>query len=167
MEIVTLDRIDRKLINALQRSNLEPTRALADSVHISQPTCLRRIRHLRETGVIKADVSIVDPFDLNHGLVAFLEVSLADQSEERMREFEERAMKETEVLQCYLISGEFDFFLLVHVIDMDAYYNFIRRVISAGGNIRHFESRFPMKRVKFSTRIVFDERALAVEVRAK
>ncbi len=55
---------------------------------------------------------------------------------------------------------------MVHVIDMDAYYQFVRRVISGSGNVRHFQSRFPMKRAKFATRITFDEKAATIAVRA-
>lgn len=160
-----LDKVDRKLLNLLQKDNQLPTRVLAEKVHISQPTCLRRVRELREAGIINADVSLVDPFALGFGMLAFLEVSLNNQSDEHMQEFEARMGKEPEVLQCYFVSGDYDYFLVVHVIDMDAYYQFVRRVISGSGNVRHFQSRFPMKRAKFVTRIAFDEKAPEVQVR--
>lgn len=161
----TLDKVDRKLLNMLQKDNQTPTRTLADAVHISQPTCLRRIRDMREAGIIAADVAMIDPFALGYGMLAFLEVSLENQSDERMQEFETRMNKEGEVMQCYFVSGDYDYFLVVHVVDMDAYYQFVRRAISGSGNVRHFQSRFPMKRAKFDTRIAFDEKAAAVQVR--
>ncbi|HEY4316890.1 MAG TPA: Lrp/AsnC family transcriptional regulator [Herbaspirillum sp.] len=160
-----LDKVDRKLLNLLQKDNRIPTRTLAEKLHISQPTCLRRIRDLREMGVISAEVAMVDPFALGYGMLAFLEISLADQSDAHMQEFELRMGKEAEVMQCYFVSGEYDYFIVVHVINMDAYYQFVRRVISGSGNVRHFHSRFPMKRAKFATRIAFDEKAAEVEVR--
>jgi Lrp/AsnC family leucine-responsive transcriptional regulator len=120
---------------------------------------------LREAGVISAEVAMVDPFALGYGMLAFLEISLTDQSDEHMREFETRMNKEAEVMQCYFVSGEYDYFLAIHVIDMDAYYQFVRRVISGSGNVRHFHSRFPMKRAKFSTKISFDEKAETLSVR--
>ncbi len=161
----TLDKVDRKLLNLLQKDNQTPTRTLADKLHISQPTCLRRIRDMREAGIISADVAMVDPFALGYGMLAFLEVSLANQADEKMQEFEARMGKESEVMQCYFVSGDYDYFLVVHVVDMDAYYQFVRRAISGSGNVRHFQSRFPMKRAKFDTRIAFDEKAAAVQVR--
>jgi Lrp/AsnC family leucine-responsive transcriptional regulator len=161
----TLDKIDRKLLNLLQKDNQTPTRSLADKVHISQPTCLRRLRDLREAGIICADVAMIDPFALGYGMLAFLEVSLGNQSDEQMLEFETRMGKEPEVMQCYFVSGDYDYFLVVHIVDMDAYYQFVRRAISGSGNVRHFQSRFPMKRAKFDTRIAFDEKAGAVQVR--
>jgi Lrp/AsnC family leucine-responsive transcriptional regulator len=90
---------------------------------------------------------------------------LINQAEELMREFETRMIKEPEVMQCYFISGEFDYFIAVHVYDMDAYYQFVRRAISGSGNVRHFQSRFPMKRAKFTTKILFDEKEFEIQVR--
>ncbi len=160
-----LDKVDRKLLNLIQKDNQTPTRVLAEKLHISQPTCLRRIRELREAGVISAEVVMVDPFALGYGMLAFLEVSLTNQADGYMREFETRMNKEAEVQQCYFVSGEYDYFLAIHVVDMDAYYQFVRRAISGSGNVRHFHSRFPMKRSKFSTRIAFDEKAEELSVR--
>lgn len=65
----TLDKLDRKLLNLLQKDNQTPTRVLADKLHISQPTCLRRIRELREAGVISAEVAMVDSFALGYGML--------------------------------------------------------------------------------------------------
>ncbi|GGI20552.1 MAG: Lrp/AsnC family transcriptional regulator [Oxalicibacterium faecigallinarum] len=161
----TLDKVDRRLLNLLQKNNQISTRELADAVHISQPTCLRRIRDMRDAGIISADVAMIDPFALGYGMLAFLEVSLDNQSDEHMQAFESNMAREAEVMQCYFVSGDYDYFLVVHVVDMDAYYQFVRRVISGSGNVRHFQSRFPMKRAKFDTRIAFDEKAAEVEVR--
>lgn len=162
----TLDMVDRKLLNLLQQDNQTPTRMLAEQLHVSQPTCLRRIRELREAGIISANVAMVDPFALGYGMLAFLEISLINQSDDCMVQFETGMQQEPEVMQCYFVSGEFDYFLAVHVIDMDAYYQFVRRVISGSGNVRHFHSRFPMKRAKFTTQIAFDEQAAELQVRA-
>ncbi|NMM29251.1 MAG: Lrp/AsnC family transcriptional regulator [Glaciimonas sp.] len=161
----TLDQVDRKLLNLLQKDNQTSTRVLADRLQVSQPTCLRRIRELREAGVISANVAMIDPFALGYGMLAFLEISLINQSDNHMMQFETCMQQEPEVMQCYFVSGEYDYFLAVHVIDMDAYYQFVRRVISGSGNVRHFHSRFPMKRAKFTTRIAFDEKAVELQVR--
>lgn len=164
-KIRILDKLDRMLLNILQRDNQTPTQVLATQLQVSQPTCLRRIRELREAGIISANVAIVDPFALGYGMLAFLEISLINQSDEHMVQFETCMQQEPEVMQCYFVSGEYDYFLAVHVIDMDAYYQFVRRVISGSGNVRHFHSRFPMKRAKFTTRVAFDEKAAELQVR--
>ena len=162
-----LDNIDRKLLNLLQKNNQLPTRILAEQVHTSQPTCLRRMKSLREAGVISADVALVNPFTLGYGMMVFIEVSLKDQSDQKMQEFETCMNKETAVMQCYFVSGDYDYFLVVHVPDMQAYYQFVRQVISGSGNVQHFQSRFPMKRAKFSTRILFDEKNDLLNIRVE
>jgi len=149
----------------IAKDNQIPTRTLADQLHISQPTCLRRIRDLRDSGVISAEVAMVNPFALGYGMLAFLEVSLSNQSDEHLQAFETAMNKEVEVMQCYFVSGEYDYFLVIHVIDMEAYYQFVRRVISGSGNVRHFHSRFPMKRSKFATKVAFDEKVSELSVK--
>ena len=161
----TLDKVDRKLLNLLQKNNQLPTRVLADKLHISQPTCLRRIKTLRDIGIISADVAMVDPFSMGYGMTAFLEISLTNQSDEHMRDFEARMNLEPEVMQCYFVSGQIDYFMVVHVVDMEAYYQFVRRAISGSGNVSHFHSRFPMKRSKYTTRISFDEKSAELTVK--
>ncbi|HET8608699.1 MAG TPA: Lrp/AsnC family transcriptional regulator [Burkholderiales bacterium] len=160
-----LDRIDRRLLNLVQENNRLPTQALADRLRLSPPTCLRRLRDLHANKIICGDVALVDPFQLGYGLTAFLDVSLENQSEARMAEFEARVKRRPEVLQCFVVSGEADFFMIVHVADMEGYYTFVREAISGAGNVRNFKSRFPMKRVKYNTRIVFDEKADRISVR--
>lgn len=162
---ISLDRFDRKLLNLLQKNNQIPTASLAEALHISQPTCLRRMKSLRASGVISADVALVNPFTLGYGMLVFIEVSLKDQSDHSMQEFEARMNNEAAVMQCYFVSGDVDYFLVVHVQDIDMYYQFVREVISGSGHVRHFQSRFPMKRAKFTTRIVFDEKAESLAVR--
>jgi Lrp/AsnC family leucine-responsive transcriptional regulator len=165
MPDIKLDRTDRKLLNLLQADNRRSTRELAEAVHVSQPTLLRRLKELREMGVISQDVAVIDPMALGYGMFAFLDVSLHDQSEQASELFEQRILAEPEVMQCYFVTGAFDFFLILHVANLEAYYEFIRRVLSAGGNVRHFESRFPLKRNKFTTRIALDEKASLLSLR--
>jgi Lrp/AsnC family transcriptional regulator, leucine-responsive regulatory protein len=159
MNLIDLDRVDRKVLNLLQHNNQMPSKDLADKAHVSAPTLLRRLRALREAGVIEADVSMLNPLSLGLGLMAFVEVSLASQADEHFKAFEERMMTESEVLQCYFVTGQYDYFLIVHVTDMQAYYEFVRRVLSGTQGVRHFESKFPMRRVKFTTAIKLDEKS--------
>ncbi len=165
MSDLTLDRLDRKILNLLQQDCTVPARQIAEQVHASAPTVLRRMRELRALGVIDAEVAMLDPYALGWGMMAFVEVSLADQSDAMLQAFEARVRKAPEVLQCYFVSGEYDYFLIVHVQDMDAYYHFIRG-LSSSGNLRHYQSRFPMKRIKFSTALRLDEQRAEFSVKA-
>lgn len=169
MNEIELDRTDRKILNLLQRDNQISTKDLADAAAISMPTALRRLRALREAGLIEADVAMLNPLSLGLGLMVFVEVSLGNQAEEQLRAFEARMLSEPEVLQCYFVTGQYDYFLIVHVADMQAYYQFVRRVLSGTEreqfSVRHYESKFPMRRVKFSTAIELDERAEHVSLK--
>ena len=163
----TLDKVDRKLLNLVQHNNLMPTKIMAEKVHISQPTCLRRIQKLRSAGLISADVALVDPFALGYGMLAFLEVSLHNQSAVNMQAFEDSMCRESAVMQCYFVSGDYDYFLLIHTVDMDTYYQFVQRAISGSEKVRHFQSRFPMKCAKRMTQVVFDEKVPLMQVRGR
>ncbi len=157
MNAITLDRVDRRILNILQEDNQIATKDLADQVAISAPTALRRLRTLRQSGLVEADVAMLNPLALGLGLLVFVEVSLLSQADEQLKGFEDRMMSEPEVLQCYFVTGQYDYFLIVHVADMEAYYQFVRRVLSGTQGVRHFESKFPMRRVKFSTAITLNE----------
>jgi Lrp/AsnC family transcriptional regulator, leucine-responsive regulatory protein len=163
MNEISLDKVDRRILNILQQNNQVATKDLAETVAISAPTALRRLRALREAGIVEADVAMLNPLSLGLGLMVFVEVSLASQADEQLKAFEQAMMSEPEVLQCYFVTGQYDYFLIVHVADMQAYYQFVRRVLSgsSGDNrgVRHFESKFPMRRVKFTTAITLDEKA--------
>jgi Lrp/AsnC family transcriptional regulator, leucine-responsive regulatory protein len=162
MNAITLDRVDRRILNILQQDNQIATKDLADKVAISAPTALRRLRTLRQSGIVEADVAMLNPLALGLGLLVFVEVSLLSQADDQLKAFEERMMSEPDVLQCYFVTGQYDYFLIVHVADMEAYYQFVRRVLSGShgdkGGVRHFESKFPMRRVKFSTAITLNEK---------
>jgi Lrp/AsnC family transcriptional regulator, leucine-responsive regulatory protein len=157
MNAITLDRVDRRILNILQQDNQIATKDLADKVAISAPTALRRLRTLRQSGLVEADVAMLNPLALGLGLLVFVEVSLLSQADDQLKAFEERMMSEPDVLQCYFVTGQYDYFLIVHVADMEAYYQFVRRVLSGTQGVRHFESKFPMRRVKFSTAITLNE----------
>ena len=148
-----LDHTDRRLLDILQADNQLTNLELAERAHLSPPTCLRRVRRLRDRKVIVADVSIVDPVRVGMALFVFVEVVLERQSEALQLAFEAKAAGAAEVTQCYMVSGETDFMLVVQVADMAAYHAFVRRVLTNDANIRNFRSHFAMNRSKFQTRI--------------
>lgn len=154
---MTLDKVDKRILKILQTNNQITNLELADRVNLSPPTCLRRVRRLREEKVIVADVSLVDTAIVGKGLFVFVEVVLERQSESLQRDFERKMMKATEVSQCYMISGETDYLLVAQVADMKAFHSFVRRQLTNDPNIRNFRSKFAMNRSKFETEITLDE----------
>ena len=149
----TLDEIDRRILNALQVDASQTNSELARSVHVSAPTCLRRVKHLIESGVIERQVAIVAPQLVGARLTAIVEITLDVQAAERMVEFEQLAANEAAVLQCYRVSPGPDFVLMVQVADMPAYHALAHRLFAAHANVRNVKSYFSTFRSKFETRI--------------
>lgn len=154
--VASLDKIDRMIIGILQENNQITNLQLAERVYVSAPTCLRRVRRLREEKIIVADVALVDPARVGKALFVFIEVVLERQTEELQHEFERKIEKTHEVTQCYMVSGQTDFILVAQVADMKAYHSFVRRVLTNDPNIRNFQSHFAMNRSKFQTAVSLD-----------
>jgi len=153
-----LDRIDRKILNILQKDNQITNIALAEQVGISAPPCFRRVKRLRELGIISKDVSLVDPFKVGPHLIVFANISLEKQREDLLAHFERKMLAQPEVMQCYFVSGDTDYLLIIHVADMNHYNDFARRVLSNEANIKMFRSSFCLNRIKHDTQIYLSEK---------
>jgi Lrp/AsnC family leucine-responsive transcriptional regulator len=151
--MVELDSIDRKILNLLQKNNRLTNLELSERVRLSPPTCLKRVRRLREAKVIAADVALLDPKRVSNSLFVIIEVVLDRQGEKLQQEFERNMARTNEVMQCYMVSGHADFVVVVQISDMDAYHTFVRRTFTDDPNIRNFRSLFAMNRTKFQTEI--------------
>jgi Lrp/AsnC family leucine-responsive transcriptional regulator len=150
---IVLDELDRRILNALQADASRTNHELAAQVHVSPPTCLRRVKRLNDAGVIERQVALVAPNKVGAGLTAILEISLDNQAAERQTEFEALAAGEAAVLQCYRVSPGPDFVLVIQVADMAAYHALAHRLLTAQANVRNVRSFFSIYRSKFETRI--------------
>ena len=148
-----MDELDRRILNALQLDASRTNAELAELVHVSAPTCLRRVRQLRESGVIERQVAIVSPDKVGARLSAIVEITLDVQAAERMAEFEQLVALEDAVLQCYRVAPGPDFVLVVQVADMPAYHALAHRLFTAHANVRNVKAYFSTFRSKFDTRI--------------
>ncbi len=149
----TLDAIDRRILDVLQGDNQVTNLALAARVGLSPPACLKRVRQLRADGIIVKDVALVDPERVGQTIVAFVGVELERQREDVLAAFERKIAAEAEVQQCYFVSGEIDYLLVVTCRDMNAYNDFARRVLANEHNIRRFRTSFNLARIKYETRV--------------
>jgi len=153
MEHVELDDLDRRILNALQDDAAQTNHQLAERVHASPPTCLRRVRRLLEAGVIVRQVALLAPEKLGPTLSAIVEITLDQQGDEMQVEFEQLVAAESAVQQCYRVSPGPDFVLLVQVADMPAYHALAHRLFATHKNVRNVRSYFSIYRSKFDTRI--------------
>jgi Lrp/AsnC family leucine-responsive transcriptional regulator len=152
-ETEMMDDIDRRILNVLQVDASHTNAELAELVHVSPPTCLRRVKQLNENGVIERQVAIVSPERVGARLTAIVEITLDVQAADRMEEFERAVAGEAAVLQCYRVSPGPDFVLVVQVADMPAYHALAHRLFTTHSNVRNVKAYFSTFRSKFETRI--------------
>ena len=156
-EIFTPDPTDLALLDLLQQDAWLSNQDLAAKVHISPPTCLRRLKRLREAGFIERQVAIVSNDRLapviGHGLQAVVEVTLERQGQEQCEAFEARVVQDEAVQQCYRVSPGPDFVLVVHAPDMPGYLTLAQRLLTSDANVRNVKAFFAVKRAKFEPRI--------------
>ena len=157
MEENTLDGIDLALLAQLQRDASLGNQALAERVHISPPTCLRRVRRLREAGWIEREVAVLSVDRLarvaGHGLCAIVEITLDRQDQASIEAFEAKVANEDAVQQCYRVSPGPDFCLVVHTAHMPDYLALAQRLFTADANVRNVKTFFSIKRSKFGARL--------------
>lgn len=148
-----LDDLDRRILNALQADASQTNHQLAESVHASPPTCLRRVKRLTEAGVIARQVALLDTDKLASTLTAIVEITLDRQGDEEQQAFESLVADEPAVQQCYRVSPGPDFVLVVLVADMPAYHALAHRLFASQKNVRNVRSYFSVLRSKFETAV--------------
>ncbi|GAA5176875.1 Lrp/AsnC family transcriptional regulator [Niveibacterium umoris] len=150
---LALDATELRILEQLQRDAALTNHALAEQVHVSPATCLRRVRRLVKLGVIERQVAILSPDHLGAGLTAIVEVTLETQSNEQLTAFEAAADSAREVQQCYRVSSGPDFVLILQVADMAAYQAAAHRLFAGNAHVRNVRTFFSLKRSKFSPAI--------------
>lgn len=153
MESLNLDAIDHRLLDALQRDASRTNQQLAADLHLSPPTCLRRVQRLRQAGLIAREVALLDADRLGATLTAVVEVSLDRQDEGALAAFEARIVPDDAVQQCYRVSPGPDFVLIVTVRDMPAYQALAQRLFTSDANVRNVKAFFSVRRAKFEPRV--------------
>jgi Lrp/AsnC family transcriptional regulator, leucine-responsive regulatory protein len=156
---VDLDDIDIRLLQGLQTDAALSNQDLAAKVHVSPPTCLRRVKRLHDLGLIERQVAVLHADRLKSligaGLTAIVEITLTEQTEELLSQFEARMLSEREVQQCYRVSPGPDVVLIVQVQDMPAYLSLAQRLFTQDAKVRNVKAFFSLKRAKFSTELAW------------
>ena len=144
---VTLDRFDQALLEQMQVNNQLPARELAERVGLSESAVLRRLRRLRQEGVIVADISVIHPAALGAPLTIHVLVSLEREGSAALDAFTRKLRARPEVRQAWYVTGEADFVLLLRVASMEAYEAFTREVFHDDPNVRAFRTIIAMREV--------------------
>jgi Lrp/AsnC family leucine-responsive transcriptional regulator len=158
MEQIFLDANDLKLLDLLQTDASLSNQAMAERVHVSPPTCLRRVKRLHEAGLITRQIAVLNTDKLaaitGAGLSAIVEITLDRQGAELLAAFESRVALDSAVQQCYRVSPGPDFVLVVHVKDMPGYQALAQRLFTTDANVRNVKAFFSTRRAKFEPKVL-------------
>ena len=150
-----IDDKDLLILRILQQNAKATVKEIADAIHLSTTPVHERIKRLEQIGVIKQYATLLDHAKVKKGLMVICYVSLRQHDKVEGAKFIQRIQEMNEVIECYNISGEFDFMLKVVAADMDDYYNFHVNKLSQAENIGHVQSVFVMGIIKQTHVLVY------------
>jgi Lrp/AsnC family transcriptional regulator, leucine-responsive regulatory protein len=148
-----LDAIDKRLLRALQRDSSQTNAKLAEQAGLSATPCLRRVHLLEEQGVIAAYVALLNPAAVDLKFAAFVRVTLERQDKATVERFAREIEKASEVLECHLMAGSYDYLLRVVAKDLDDYQRFQMEILTKIEGVRNVETEIPLKRIKQTTHL--------------
>ncbi|KZN33200.1 leucine-responsive transcriptional regulator Lrp [Pseudoalteromonas luteoviolacea] len=143
-----LDRTDRKILVELQKDGRISNVELAKRIGLSATPCLERVKKLEREGFIKGYKAVVDPVKLGQGLLVFVEVTINKNSPDVFERFNEAVKQHDEIIECHLVSGNFDFLLKTRVTDMSEYRGVLGEILLKLPNINESRTYVVMEEVK-------------------
>ena len=153
----TPDKKDRAILKLLQENARITVKEISDKVHLSTTPVHERIKRMEESGVIKQYATLVNHEKVNKGLTVICYVSLKQHGKNAGVKFIKKIQELNEVIECFSISGEFDFMLKVVCEDMNSYYDFHVNKLSEIENVGHLQSIFVMGIIKQTHQVLWDE----------
>ncbi len=148
-----LDEVDVQLLSLLQQDGRITNADLAKRVGLSPPSVLQRVRVLEKAGLIKGYFGLLDPDKLGLRITALAMISLSLHQEQPIERFRRSINEIPEVLECYHVSGEFDFLLKIVVKDIRSYEQLIRERLSKIKGIQQIKTSFVLATTKHTTQI--------------
>jgi Lrp/AsnC family transcriptional regulator len=152
-ETYQMDSVDRRIVAELQRDAGPSHAALAERVGASAASVWRRVRALEKAGVLGPTVRLASPERLGRSVNVLCQVRMARQSVEARAEFESFIQSREEIVECYAMSGEWDYLLRISVRDVADYDRFIMRGVLAHPSVANAASNFALRQVKYTTAI--------------
>jgi Lrp/AsnC family leucine-responsive transcriptional regulator len=145
---MTLDKIDRKILSYLQKDSKMTTKELSVYLNLSTTAVYERIKKLERNNVIKKYIAIINKEKVEKGFVVFCQIKLIQHKHAFVEKFEREVIEFDEVLECYNVSGDFDYFLKIIVKDMQAYHNFLNDKLTSLDHISSTHSTLIINEVK-------------------
>ncbi|MBP6019053.1 MAG: Lrp/AsnC family transcriptional regulator [Burkholderiaceae bacterium] len=141
------DRLDRAILDVLQKNARISNVDLANAVGLSPAPCLRRVQVLEESGVIQGYVGLVDMRSVSLGVDAFIQVQMASQVKRLLDIFEDTIKRFSCILECYVMTGDWDYMLHVVAQDMDDIQHFLQDNISQIEGVKRIKTTFAIRNV--------------------
>jgi Lrp/AsnC family transcriptional regulator len=151
-----LDTIDRKILNLLQSHPEMSVSEISERVGLSQTPCWRRVKRLEADGVIRERAVLLDPAALGLGVNVFASLKLRQHDETTLEALENAARSRPEIVECFSMSGDSDYILRVVIRSIDAYEQFLKKVLLHLPGVASVNSSFALKCVKLTTRLPID-----------
>lgn len=151
-----LDRFDLAILDILQRDNTTPQRLIGEQVHLSAAAVHRRIRRMEADGVIAGNVVSVDPGRVGRPITIVVEVHIESERLDLLDGAKKSFAEAPEVQQCYYVTGDADFVLIVTVATMSEYEALTRRLFFQNHNVKRFRTLVVMDRIKTSLAVPLD-----------
>ncbi|MFL9919430.1 Lrp/AsnC ligand binding domain-containing protein [Paraburkholderia fungorum] len=147
-----LDRIDRAILRQLQTDASISNVALAAKVKLSAPACLRRVERLKESGLIRGVVALIDPKAAGAGMLVIIGVVLDRSTPESFAEFEKAAQKVAGCMECHVVTGEFDYFMTIRTRDSDSFNRLHAEQLLYLPGVRQIRSFMVLKEILSTTK---------------
>lgn len=147
---MALDKLDRKILQLLQKDATMPVAEIGRKVGLSTTPCWRRIQKMEEEGVIRRRVAVLDPEKVNAGVTVFVAVKTNEHNDAWLRKFAAVVEDFTEVVEFYRMSGDVDYLLRVVVPSIQAYDVFYKKLIARIA-LSDVSSSFAMEQIKYTT----------------
>lgn len=151
-----LDKFDLAILEILQKDNTVPQREIGERVNLSAAAVQRRIKRMQASGVIQANIAVVDPAAVGLPITIIAEVHIANERYDLINAIKRSFLDAPEVQQCYQVTGEADFALVIAVTSMSAYEALTRRLFYDNPNVTKFKSLVTMDRVKIGLSLPLD-----------
>lgn len=153
MRKLKLDLIDLRILKELQADGRISFTELAPKVGLTTSPCLERVRRLERAGVIKGYGATLDPHAVDAGLLVFIELSLTYSSGDIFADFKRAIRKLPQILECHLVSGDFEYLLKARLKDMNAYRELLGEIVRLLPGVRNSKTLVVMEEVKETTAI--------------
>lgn len=152
-----LDSFDRKILRHIQGNARMTAAELSELVGLSPSACHRRLASLREAGVIQAEIAVIDPKAVGRRITMIVTVTLEREQSDVITEFKRACRDTVEIMQCYYVTGQSDFVMILTAKSMEAYDAFVERFLFSNRNVRRFETMVVMDRVKVGFDLPIDD----------